>query len=102
MVVVYSLVAGVLVISAVVFAIRSWYRRRLESIQRRAMCKVTAILLHQIKNPLQTVLLHAEVLADQAMDSDSESSQDICAAIIGASILVGSSHIQCTIIAPVM
>lgn len=72
-----------MVISAVVLAIRSWYRRRLERIQRRAMGKVTASLLHQIKNPLQTVLLHAEILADQAMASDPESRQDICDAIIG-------------------
>src|SRR5690606_13052140 len=47
-----------------------------------AMGTATARILHQIKNPLQTILLHAEMLEDGTLAADPVSRQEICQAIV--------------------
>lgn len=57
-------------------------RQRVEAARLAAMGTATGRLLHQVKNPLQTILLHAELLADESMISDGEARREICQAIV--------------------
>jgi signal transduction histidine kinase len=58
-------------------------RQRVEAARLAAMGTATGQLLHQVKNPLQTILLHAELLEDELMSGDDESRRELCQAIVG-------------------
>lgn len=62
--------------------VRRNMRQRVEAERLAAMGTATARILHQIKNPLQTILLHAEMLEDDRMAEDPVSRQEICQAIV--------------------
>lgn len=63
--------------------VRRSMRQRLEAARLAAMGTATARILHQVKNPLQTILLHAEMLEDESLVSDVEARQEVCRAIVG-------------------
>jgi two-component system, NtrC family, sensor histidine kinase HydH len=76
---------GVVVVFAagVIFVLqRRSYERRIEQQKLAAMGVATARILHQIKNPLQTVVLHADLLQDDMLLSDPSSRRDITTAIV--------------------
>jgi signal transduction histidine kinase len=76
---------GVVVVFAagVIFVLqRRSYERRIEQQKLAAMGVATARILHQIKNPLQTVVLHADLLQDERLLSDPSSRRDITTAIV--------------------
>jgi signal transduction histidine kinase len=80
------------VIAVVVFAVgivvvlqRRAYERRLEQQKLAAMGIATARILHQIKNPLQTVVLHADLLQDERITDDAVGRREIADAIVGES-----------------
>jgi signal transduction histidine kinase len=53
-------------VSVIVVLLRHAYQRRLEEQKLAAVGNATARILHQVKNPLQTILLHAELLQENA------------------------------------
>ncbi|CAN5789992.1 hypothetical protein BH23GEM8_BH23GEM8_19460 [soil metagenome] len=76
---------GVVVVFAagIIFVLqRRSYERRMEQQKLAAMGVATARILHQIKNPLQTVVLHADLLQDERLLSDPSSRRDITTAIV--------------------
>lgn len=82
----------VVVVSVVLFAtgvivalLRRTYRRRVEEEKLAAMGTATARILHQIKNPLQTIVLHADLLQDEGIVADPVSRREVCEAIVGES-----------------
>jgi signal transduction histidine kinase len=82
----------VVVVSVVLFAsgvvitlLRRSYRRRVEEEKLAAMGTATARILHQIKNPLQTIVLHSDLLLDEGIIADPVARQEVCEAIIGES-----------------
>jgi signal transduction histidine kinase len=82
----------VVVVSVVLFAggvvlalLRRSIRRRVEEEKLAAMGTATARILHQIKNPLQTIVLHADILQDDAIVGDPVSRREVCEAIVGES-----------------
>lgn len=86
--VVVLLVAGAAT-AVVTVIIRRSLRQRVESARLSAMGTATARILHQVKNPLQTVLLHAEMLEDEALVSDPVMRREVCQAIIGEATRMG-------------
>lgn len=79
-----TVVAVVAFATGVVYLLlRRSYQRRVEEQKLAAMGTATARILHQIKNPLQTILLHADLLQDRAVASREESRREICQAIVG-------------------
>jgi len=71
-------------------------RERVASARLAAMGTATARILHQVKNPLQTLILHAEMLQDEALISDPGVRREVCQTIIGeamrmAELLAGLS-----------
>jgi len=66
----------------IVALVRRNMRQRVEAERLAAMGVATARILHQIKNPLQTILLHAEMLEDSRMVEDPAARQEICQAIV--------------------
>jgi len=88
---VYS-VSVIVVISVVVFAfavvitlLRRGDRRRAEEEKLAAIGTATARILHQIKNPLQTIVLHADILQDERIVSEAYQRREVCEAIVGES-----------------
>lgn len=84
------LVNLVTIVAVVVFAaglvvvlLRRSYARRAEEEKLAAMGTATARILHQIKNPLQTILLHADLLQDRAVAEDRQARGEVCEAIVG-------------------
>lgn len=82
----------VVVVSVVLFAtgviialLRRSYRRRVEEEKLAAMGIATARILHQIKNPLQTIVLHADLLQDERIVSDVSERDEVCEAILSES-----------------
>ncbi|HET6764569.1 MAG TPA: HAMP domain-containing sensor histidine kinase [Longimicrobiaceae bacterium] len=82
----------VVVVSVVVFTagvivalLRRSFRRRVEEEKLAAIGIATARILHQIKNPLQTIVLHADLLQEEAIASVRESRREVCEAIVGES-----------------
>lgn len=72
--------------SFVVLAIaRRGVKRQVEAERLAAMGTATARILHQVKNPLQTIILHAEMLMDPTLVEDEEARREVSAAIIGES-----------------
>lgn len=66
--------------------VRRSVRERLEAARLAAMGTATARILHQVKNPLQTILLHAEMLEDDRMAANVELRREICQAIVGEAL----------------
>ncbi|HEX2190804.1 MAG TPA: HAMP domain-containing sensor histidine kinase [Longimicrobiaceae bacterium] len=82
----------VVVVSVVLFAsgvvialLRRSYRRRVEEEKLAAMGTATARILHQVKNPLQTIVLHADLLLDEGIVGDPVARREVCEAIVGES-----------------
>lgn len=82
----------VVVLSVVVFAtaviivlLRRSYHRRVEVEKLAAMGTATARILHQIKNPLQTIVLHADLLQQDSVARDTQARREVCEAIVGES-----------------
>ena len=61
-------------------------RERVEAARLTAMGTATARILHQVKNPLQTILLHAEMLEDDRMVAEAELRREIARAIVGEAL----------------
>lgn len=68
--------------------VRRGLRQRVGAARMAAMGTATARILHQIKNPLQTVLLHAEMLADDRLVEDRSVRQEVCEAIMSEALRV--------------
>lgn len=67
----------------VVFALlRHSTRQRVAAERLAAMGTATGRILHQVKNPLQTILLHAEMLEDDLLAGDTEVRRELCRAIV--------------------
>lgn len=66
--------------------VRRSMRERVKAARLAAMGTATARILHQVKNPLQTILLHAEMLADEQMAADAALRREICGAIVGEAV----------------
>ena len=62
--------------------VRRSMRERVSAARLAAMGTATARILHQIKNPLQTILLHAEMLDDERLVSDPATRSEVCEAIV--------------------
>lgn len=80
------------VVSVVVFTagvimtlLRRSDRRRAEEEKLAAMGTATARILHQIKNPLQTIVLHSDLLQNDRMVADAANRREVADAIIGES-----------------
>lgn len=85
-------VSVVVVVSVVVFTaavivtlLRRGDRRRAEEEKVAAIGTATARILHQIKNPLQTVVLNADILQDERIVSDATGRREVCEAIVSES-----------------
>jgi signal transduction histidine kinase len=80
-------VASVVIFTAVVIftLLRRSDRRRAEEEKLAAMGTATARILHQIKNPLQTIVLHADLLQNEKMIADPVHRREVADAIIGES-----------------
>lgn len=82
----------VVVVSVVLFAtgvvvalLRRSIKRRVEEEKLAAMGTATARILHQVKNPLQTIVLHADLLMDDGIVGDPVARREVCEAIVGES-----------------
>lgn len=85
-------VSVVVVVSVVVFTaavivtlLRRSDRRRVEEEKVAAIGTATARILHQIKNPLQTVVLNADILQDDRIVADPGERREVCEAIVSES-----------------
>jgi signal transduction histidine kinase len=80
-------VASVVIFTAgVIFTLlRRSDRRRAEEEKLAAMGTATARILHQIKNPLQTIVLHADLLQNDKMVAEAAHRREVADAIIGES-----------------
>ena len=80
-------VASVVLFTAgVIFTLlRRSDRRRAEEEKLAAMGTATARILHQIKNPLQTIVLHSDLLQNEKLVADPTHRREIAEAIIGES-----------------
>jgi hypothetical protein len=85
-------VSVVVVVSVVVFTaavivtlLRRSDRRRVEEEKVAAIGTATARILHQIKNPLQTVVLNADILQDDRIVSSAADRREVCEAIVSES-----------------
>jgi signal transduction histidine kinase len=85
-------VSVIVVLSVVLFTagviftlLRRSDRRRAEEEKLAAMGTATARILHQIKNPLQTIVLHSDILQNEKMVADPAQRRDVADAIIGES-----------------
>jgi len=86
------IVTTLVVVSVVVFTtgvivalLRRSDRRRAEEEKLSAIGTATARILHQIKNPLQTIVLHADILQDERIVSQPSERREVCEAIVGES-----------------
>ena len=78
-------VTAVVVVSVIVFTtavivalLRRSDRRRAEEETLAALGTATARILHQIKNPLQTIVLHADILQDERIVNGPEQRREVC------------------------
>jgi len=83
---------SVVVVSVVVFTaavvvtlLRRSDRRRAEEEKVAAIGAAAARILHQIKNPLQSVVLNADILQDDRMAGDPETRREVCGSIVNES-----------------
>jgi two-component system, NtrC family, sensor kinase len=86
------IVTTIVVMSVVVFTtgvivalLRRSDRRRAEEEKLAAIGTATARILHQIKNPLQTIVLHADILQDERIVSQPSERREVCEAIVAES-----------------
>lgn len=87
------LVVSVVVVTSVVLftagviftLLRRSDRRRAEEEKLAAIGTATARILHQIKNPLQTIVLHSDLLQNEKMVADPSNRREVANAIIGES-----------------
>lgn len=63
--------------------VRRSMRHRVEAERLAAMGTATARILHQVKNPLQTIVLHVEMLQDDRLSSDPARRRDVVETLIG-------------------
>ena len=86
-VVTVGVVVSVVVFTAgvIVTLLRRSDRRRAEEEKLAAMGTATARILHQIKNPLQTIVLHSDLLQNEKMVADAANRREVADAIIGES-----------------
>jgi signal transduction histidine kinase len=85
-VIVIVMVSVVMFTGAVIIALlRRSDRRRVEEEKLAAIGTATARILHQIKNPLQTIVLHADILQDERIVSEAHQRREVCEAIVGES-----------------
>ncbi|HEX7051531.1 MAG TPA: HAMP domain-containing sensor histidine kinase [Longimicrobiales bacterium] len=69
--------------AAIVFTLlRRSVRQRVAAARLAAMGTATARILHQVKNPLQTILLHAEMLGEAELVADEAVRGEVAAAIV--------------------
>lgn len=82
-----TVVTSVVVFTAgvVLVLVRRSDRRRAEEEKLAAIGTATARILHQIKNPLQTIVLHADILQDERIVSEASQRREVCEAIVGES-----------------
>ncbi|HEX2201666.1 MAG TPA: HAMP domain-containing sensor histidine kinase [Longimicrobium sp.] len=85
-------VSVIVVVSVVVFTtgvivalLRRADRRRAEEEKLAALGTATARILHQIKNPIQTIVLHADILDDERIVSEAHQRKEVCEAIVSES-----------------
>ncbi|HLU25150.1 MAG TPA: HAMP domain-containing sensor histidine kinase [Longimicrobiales bacterium] len=72
--------------SGIVLAVaRRSMKRQVEAERLAAMGTATARILHQVKNPLQTIILHAEMLMDPMLVEDEAARREVSEAIISES-----------------
>jgi signal transduction histidine kinase len=71
--------------AVVVALLRRGDRRRAEEEKLAAIGTATARIMHQIKNPLQTIVLHADILQDDRIVSDAGQRREVCEAIVAES-----------------
>ncbi len=64
---------------------RRSYQRRFEEEKLVAVGTAMSRILHQIKNPLQTVMLQAELLQEPSISEDPEARREVCQAITSES-----------------
>ena len=69
--------------AVVVILIRRSYQRRLEEQRLATMGTVTARILHQIKNPLQSLILQAELVEEFDREDARELRRECAAAVVG-------------------
>lgn len=62
--------------------VRRGMEQRLEAERLRAMGLATARILHQVKNPLQAIMLNAEMLGDEALVDDDALRRDASESIV--------------------
>lgn len=80
-VIVLLIVATSVGIAAVL--VRRSLRQRVEAERLAAVGTAAARIIHQIKNPLQSLMLQAELLADDRVAADERQRGEICAAVLG-------------------
>jgi two-component system, NtrC family, sensor kinase len=73
---------GVFTTAVIVTLLRRGDRRRAEEEKLAALGTATARILHQIKNPLQIIILHADLLQDEKIVSDAEQRREASDAIV--------------------
>lgn len=74
-------IPAALLVAATAIAVWSWAlvaRRR----ERLAADRRLELLLHQLKNPIQSILLHTDLLRDATAAGSTESRAEICGAIL--------------------
>jgi signal transduction histidine kinase len=71
--------------AVIVTLLRRGDRRRVEEEKLAAIGTATARILHQIKNPLQTIVLHADILQDERIVSEAHQRREVCEAIVSES-----------------
>lgn len=62
--------------------VRRGMRQRVEAERLQAMGLATARILHQVKNPLQAIMLNAELLADEGVADDPTLRNEACESIV--------------------
>ena len=73
-------VAGAAV-AIVALVLRRRYHQRMAADRLEAVGMATAKILHQLKNPLQTLMLHAELLRDE-IPAEAEAPRESCDVIL--------------------
>ncbi|MFW6201146.1 MAG: sensor histidine kinase [Gemmatimonadota bacterium] len=66
----------------VVVLVRRGMEQRVEAERLHAMGLATARILHQVKNPLQAIMLNAELLADETIADDPALRREACESIV--------------------
>jgi signal transduction histidine kinase len=71
--------------AVIVALLRRSYQRRVEEEKLAAIGIATARILHQIKNPLQTIVLHADLLMEPGVVADPTARREVSEAIVSES-----------------